>query len=586
MNKVDTTNWAAFSVLGALLLFLLAAPTDLMAQEKQMQIQADDIGQGQVVTVETGFARTIQDASALFKTANGGTCPIGTINGTLDTATSPTQMGRINRNGVPSTCGGKAFPGLFNAGVTYLYEVHGPYANTGTGTCAEVVWDDGDCDTSAHPSAYATSYDPGNIGMNYVGDIGSSVSGTFEFPLPDGEDYFIIVQETGTPFVVGSCSYSFEINNVPCDLEADLAVTKEIEYNEGTLTGSYHITVTNNGPADAENVVGVDDLPGAIIVNSWSTSQGSFDPFSGIWDIGDMADGASVGLWIYFTLTEQGRYTNTITVSSDQDDPDEDNNEASVSVVLLGDRVVPDFVPGQGAGGTINRGDRFTADLTLDKVVDNETPAVGEDVTWTITVANLGPQSTAKVQVTDTPDACLAPVSADPSRGTFDTSTFVWDIGKIKVGEAVTLDIVTTVTADCSGEVVNYAEVTQSSLPDPDDQFDIFDQAPVEDEKDSASINVSGRQLELDGTTFALGNNYPNPFNPMTLIPFSVAEASHVSIKVYDLLGRTVATLVDGTMAAGVHEVSFDATNQPTGMYLVRMEAAGIVKTMRITLMK
>ena len=92
--------------------------------------------------------------------------------------------------------------------------------------------------------------------------------------------------------------------------------------------------------------------------------------------------------------------------------------------------------------------------------------------------------------------------------------------------------------------------------------------------------------MTLDGTTFALGTNYPNPFNPTTLIPFSVAEASEVSIKVYDLLGRTVATLVDGTLSAGVHEVQFEASQLPTGMYIVRMEAAGIVKTQRVTLMK
>ena len=584
MNKVDTTNWAARSVLGALLLFLLAAPVDLMAQERQ--IRADDVGHGEPISIQTGFTPTLNDASALFKTAGtaAAACPAGPITGSLNAATSPTQLGRVFRDGIPSACGGWPYPGIFNPGTTYLYEVHGPYGNDGTGTCATVVWDDGDCDTSAHPNAYVTSYDPSSQGTNYLGDIGNSASAPFSFDIPDNSEYFIVIHETGTPFVAGSCSYSFEIFDVPCG--ADMYVAKELEFNEATKTGSYHITVKNLGSGDATNVIATDDLPAAIIVNSWSSTQGAFDPFSGLWTIGTMADGAEADLWIDVTFTAQGRYTNEVWVEADQDDPDDSNNHAEVSVVLLGDRIVPDFVPGQGAGGTISRGDRFTADLTLDKIVDNETPAVDDDVVWTITVANLGPQSTAKVEVTDTPDACLAYVSSDPSRGSYDSSTGVWSIGKIKVGEAVTLKITTTVTADCSGEVVNYAEVTQSSLPDPDDQFDIFDEEPVEDEKDSASINVSGRQLELDGTTFALGNNYPNPFNPMTTIPFSVAEASHVSIKVYDLLGRTVATLVDGTMSAGVHEVAFDASNQPTGMYLVRMEAAGIVKTMRLTLMK
>ena len=60
----------------------------------------------------------------------------------------------------------------------------------------------------------------------------------------------------------------------------------------------------------------------------------------------------------------------------------------------------------------------------------------------------------------------------------------------------------------------------------------------------------------------------------------------HVSIRVYDMLGREVETLVDRAMAAGVHEVTFEASQLPTGMYLIRMEAAGTVQIQRVTLMK
>ena len=95
-----------------------------------------------------------------------------------------------------------------------------------------------------------------------------------------------------------------------------------------------------------------------------------------------------------------------------------------------------------------------------------------------------------------------------------------------------------------------------------------------------AAVRASG------GGSDGLGTNYPNPFNPTTVIPFNLADASLVTIKVYDLLGRTVATLVDGSLPAGVHEVRFEASHLPTGMYIVRMEAGSIVKTQRITLMK
>ncbi len=372
------------------------------------------------------------------------------------------------------------------------------------------------------------------------------------------------------------------------DVNADLYVHKyqtiDEEYNEV----EYHVVVENLGPGDATGVEALDDLPAGLVVTNWSTSQGTFDPFTGIWTVGDVANGGTAELWIYGTFDAEGRYTNSVSVSGDLDDPDLDNNYAEVSFVVTGDRIVPDFVPGGAAGGIVDRGNRFTADLMLTKVADNTTPAVGDDVVWTITVTNQGPQSTAKVEVTDTPDSCLAPVGATASQGSFDTSTFIWDVGKIKVGDSATLEVITTITADCTGEVANTAEVTASSLPDPDDQFNLFDDPPVEDEIDTEIVTVTpnSRAVTLDGTTFALGTNYPNPFNPTTMIPFSVAEASFVSIKVYDLLGRTVSTLVDGTLSAGVHEVQFEASQLPTGMYIVRMEAGGIVKTQRVTLMK
>ncbi len=210
------------------------------------------------------------------------------------------------------------------------------------------------------------------------------------------------------------------------------------------------------------------------------------------------------------------------------------------------------------------------------------------EAVYTIMVENLGPQSTARVEVTDHLPECLTYVSSSADKGAYDPDTWVWTIGALKVGEKVTLEIVTEITADCTGDVTNTAEITSSSLPDPSDFFNLFDTPPATaNNSDDATFTVSsGRVLDLTGTEFALGTNYPNPFNPVTVVPFSLAEAAHVSIEVYDLLGRTVATLVDGSLPAGVHEVRFEASHLPTGMYLVRMEAAGVVQTMRVTLMK
>ena len=298
--------------------------------------------------------------------------------------------------------------------------------------------------------------------------------------------------------------------------------------------------------------------------------------------------GDSATLEVSVTVPADGNLVNTAEVT-DSDLPDTDSvpgdgDGDDYALTTAAPRSAADFVPEAGPGGVINRGDRFTADLKLDKTVDVTSAPVGGAVQYTIVVMNQGPQSTAKVEVTDILPACLTFDGSSADRGSYDGE--VWDIGKIKVDESVTLTIDATVGPDCSGTVSNTAEVTSSSLPDPDDQFNLFDDPPVQDEIGTATFDVEANSRQLDGTIFALGNNYPNPFNPETVVPYSLPEASFVSIKVYDLLGRTVATLVDGTMPAGVHEVRFDASHLPTAMYLIRMEVADKVFTQRITLLK
>ncbi|MDZ4698333.1 MAG: DUF5060 domain-containing protein [Rhodothermales bacterium] len=85
---------------------------------------------------------------------------------------------------------------------------------------------------------------------------------------------------------------------------------------------------------------------------------------------------------------------------------------------------------------------------------------------------------------------------------------------------------------------------------------------------------------------FSLEANYPNPFNPSTVIRYALPEASVVRLEVFDLTGRSVAVLMDGPQPAGAHEVVFDATTLPSGVYLYRIEAGSFSKTMRMTLVR
>lgn len=79
---------------------------------------------------------------------------------------------------------------------------------------------------------------------------------------------------------------------------------------------------------------------------------------------------------------------------------------------------------------------------------------------------------------------------------------------------------------------------------------------------------------------------YPNPFNPVTTIAYAVKEEDHVSIAVYNVLGRKVAALVDGVRAAGEHAVAFDATWLPSGAYFVRVETSAYRRTQMMMLAK
>ena len=83
-----------------------------------------------------------------------------------------------------------------------------------------------------------------------------------------------------------------------------------------------------------------------------------------------------------------------------------------------------------------------------------------------------------------------------------------------------------------------------------------------------------------------LSQNFPNPFNPATLISFRLTAASFTTLKVYDLLGREVATLVEEVQAAGTHQVTFDGSRLGSGMYVYRLTAEGRSETKKMMLVK
>jgi hypothetical protein len=98
-------------------------------------------------------------------------------------------------------------------------------------------------------------------------------------------------------------------------------------------------------------------------------------------------------------------------------------------------------------------------------------------------------------------------------------------------------------------------------------------------------VNAIGNNSSVS-RNFALEQNYPNPFNPSTTIQYSLENAAQVSLKVYNLLGQDVATLVNDRQEAGSYVVPFNALNLSSGVYFYRLEAGSFVSMKRLVFMK
>jgi len=92
--------------------------------------------------------------------------------------------------------------------------------------------------------------------------------------------------------------------------------------------------------------------------------------------------------------------------------------------------------------------------------------------------------------------------------------------------------------------------------------------------------------IENKPSNFELAQNYPNPFNPSTTIQFQIPKSSFVNLKVYDILGKEVATLVNEEKPLGTYEVTWYAEHVPSGVYFYRIQAGNFVETKKLVLLK
>jgi len=103
---------------------------------------------------------------------------------------------------------------------------------------------------------------------------------------------------------------------------------------------------------------------------------------------------------------------------------------------------------------------------------------------------------------------------------------------------------------------------------------------------DSTGFPSASDQIAPLRSAFELHPNYPNPFNPSTTLQFDLAKAGDVRLTVFDVLGKEVATLVDGRMSAGVHSVEFEGEKFASGVYFARLSVGDVAMTRKMVLLK
>ena len=253
---------------------------------------------------------------------------------------------------------------------------------------------------------------------------------------------------------------------------ADIAVTKTVDNatpNQGANV-VFTITATNNGPSNATGVQVTDLLPAGLTFVS--ASSGTYTPGTGVWIVGNVANGGSSTLTITATVTGTTAVINTATKTAETEpDPVAGNNTASVTVT------------GQAA------------DIAITKTVSNATPNLGSQVTFTVTAHNNGPSTATGVQVTDLLPGSLTFVTSVPAAPTYLPGTGVWTVGTLANGASATLTITVTVTTTTA--------TTNTATKTAEDQTD-----PVAG-NNSASATVTGQAADI-AITKIVSNPTPN----------------------------------------------------------------------------
>jgi len=344
---------------------------------------------------------------------------------------------------------------------------------------------------------------------------------------------------------------------------ADLAVVKTVSNPTPNVgdTITFTVTLTNNGPNTAHLVEVTDQFPTAgLQLLSATPSQGTFNQATGLWNVGTVLAGAANAK----TLTIQAKVlapaVNTIPA-------------AQTNVATVTKSAEPDSNPGNNTG-TATETPKY-ADLGIKKTTDKPQPNVGETVTYTVSLFNLGTSAATNVEVTDSLPANVSFVSATPSAGTFDNTTKVWSIPVVPTtnGVANPLTLTIVVTASAPGLSFNTVTITKSDVWDPNNRNNTAKTPTDPLEADlvvSKTVDVPTPNVG-DNVTFTVALNNLGPSTARSvvvndLLPAGLQYVSH---------SASTGTYVPGTGVWTVGDVLSGTANTLTIVAAVTAPSSG-----------
>jgi uncharacterized repeat protein (TIGR01451 family) len=307
--------------------------------------------------------------------------------------------------------------------------------------------------------------------------------------------------------------------DVPAIPTADLFVSKTVSDPTPNVgdTITFTVTLSDLGPDDATSVLVTDVLPAGLTLVSAIPSLGTYNAVTGLWDVGTVSPGGPQTLILTARVDSPAVLTNTGSISfADQFDPNTTNNAASVTET-----------PQQ-------------ADLLVLKTVSDSTPNVGDQIIFTVTLSDQGPDAATGVQVTDLLPAGLTFVSAITSLGTYDAVTGLWDVGTVSPGGSQTLFL--TATVDSPDALTNTGTITDADQFDPDLTNNAASVTETPQVADLAITKTDGVDTVVPGTpanyAITVTNNGPSTVSSVTLTdtttPALLNPAFGTSAGIYD----------------------------------------------------